>query len=60
MFSTRPLFFSFSGHSIDLRTSMVKEAIKSDRRFCFELISPQSKRVYQVYLFFLSYRRFLF
>jgi len=48
MFSTRPLFFSFSGHSIDLRTSMVKEAIKSDRRFCFELISPQSKRVYQV------------
>ena len=31
----------------DLRFCAAKEAPKSERRFCFEIISPQSKRVYQ-------------
>ncbi|KAK3094233.1 hypothetical protein LTR53_019559, partial [Teratosphaeriaceae sp. CCFEE 6253] len=32
---------------IDLRTASVREARSSDRRFCFEVITPQFTRVYQ-------------
>jgi len=32
---------------IDLRLSSVREARNADRRFCFEVITPQYKRVYQ-------------
>ncbi|KAK3677562.1 hypothetical protein LTR78_002412 [Recurvomyces mirabilis] len=32
---------------IDLRTASVREARNSDRRFCFEVITPQFTRVYQ-------------
>ncbi|KAJ2904728.1 PH domain-containing protein [Zalerion maritima] len=32
---------------IDLRMASVREARDSDRRFCFEVITPQFKRVYQ-------------
>ena len=34
-------------NTIDLHFSTVREARSTDRRFCFEIISPQSKRVYQ-------------
>jgi Arf-GAP/SH3 domain/ANK repeat/PH domain-containing protein len=33
--------------SIDLRMASVREARSSDRRFCFEVITPQFMRVYQ-------------
>lgn len=32
---------------IDLRMASVREARSTDRRFCFEIITPQYKRVYQ-------------
>ncbi|KAJ4297211.1 GTPase activating protein [Collariella sp. IMI 366227] len=32
---------------IDLRLASVREARNADRRFCFEVITPQFKRVYQ-------------
>ncbi len=32
---------------IDLRLASVREARNADRRFCFEVITPQYKRVYQ-------------
>ncbi len=32
---------------IDLRMASVREARNADRRFCFEVITPQFKRVYQ-------------
>ncbi|KAK4193338.1 hypothetical protein QBC35DRAFT_103043 [Podospora australis] len=32
---------------IDLRLASVREARQSDRRFCFEVITPQYKRIYQ-------------
>ncbi|TVY90688.1 Protein csx2 [Lachnellula willkommii] len=32
---------------IDLRMASVREARNADRRFCFEVITPQYKRVYQ-------------
>lgn len=32
---------------IDLRMASVREARNAERRFCFEVITPQSKRVYQ-------------
>lgn len=32
---------------IDLRFCAAKEALKAERRFCFEIISPNSKRLYQ-------------
>ncbi|KAL6716330.1 hypothetical protein ACLMJK_005896 [Lecanora helva] len=32
---------------IDLRMASVREARNSERRFCFEIITPQYKRVYQ-------------
>src|SRR5690606_30230231 len=32
---------------INLRMASVREARSSDRRFCFEIITPQYKRVYQ-------------
>lgn len=32
---------------IDLRMASVREARNAERRFCFEIITPQFKRVYQ-------------
>ncbi len=32
---------------INLRMASVREARSSDRRFCFEVLTPQSKRIYQ-------------
>src|SRR6516165_1152530 len=32
---------------IDLRMASVREARNAERRFCFEVITPQYKRVYQ-------------
>ena len=32
---------------IDLRMASVREARSAERRFCFEVITPQYKRVYQ-------------
>jgi len=32
---------------VDLRFCTAKEAFKSERRFCFEIISPNSRRLYQ-------------
>jgi len=34
-------------HQIDLRTCTVKPSLKAERRFCFEIISPQMRYVYQ-------------
>lgn len=36
-----------SGDPIDLRMATVRSARNTDRRFCFEIITPQLKRVYQ-------------
>ncbi|CCG85184.1 putative ARF GTPase activator [Taphrina deformans PYCC 5710] len=36
-----------SGEPIDLRLATVRIARNTDRRFCFEVITPQLKRVYQ-------------
>lgn len=36
-----------NGSTMDLRTCTVKPAFKAERRFCFELISPQTKRMFQ-------------
>ena len=32
---------------IDLRMASVREARNAERRFCFEVITPQYKRIYQ-------------
>lgn len=32
---------------IDLKMALCREARNSDRRFCFEIVTPQTKRVYQ-------------
>ncbi|BFZ57861.1 hypothetical protein PYCC9005_004916 [Savitreella phatthalungensis] len=36
-----------SGDPIDLRMATVRPARNTDRRFCFEVLTPNSKRVYQ-------------